>query len=141
MRKILVPVLSLVCVVLVAVAFGISAQTVATRVDSTNFGNYYQLVFERGFNAYAIVSFVCFVAAAALLVVCLIPTKIRKFVLPVDALAFIAAGVFTLLAPKAALEKITPNGTLTATAVLLIVAGVLVCGLTCLAFNKKKEAK
>lgn len=141
MRKILVPILSLVCVVLVSIAFGISAQTVATRIDDSNFGNYYQLVFERGSNVFALVSFICFVAAAALLVVCLIPTKFRKFVLPVDGAAFIAAGVFVLLAPSKAVEKITPNGTLTATAVLLIVAGALVCCMAALAFLGKKEAK
>ena len=141
MRKILVPVLSLVSVVLVAIAFGISAQTVATRVDGSNFGNYYQLVFQRGSNVFALVSFICFVAAAALLVVCLLPTKFRKFVLPVDAAAFVAAGVFTLLAPSKAAEKITANGTLTATAVLLIVAGAVMCCLTLLAFLGKKEAK
>ena len=141
MRKILVPVLSLVCVVLVAIAFGISAQTVATRVDGSNFGNYYQLVFERGSNAFAVVSFVFFVVAAVLLLVCLIPTKFRKFVLPADAASFIVAGIFVLLAPGKAAEKITANGTLTATAVLLIVAGAVMCGLTALAFLGKKEAK
>lgn len=141
MRKILVPVLSLVAVVLVAIAFGISAQTVATRVDDSNFGNYYQLVFERGSNAFAVVSFVCLVVAAVLLLVCLIPTKFRKFVLPADAALFVVSGVFVLLSPSKAVEKITANGTLTATGVLLIVAGVVMCCLTLLAWLGKKEAK
>ena len=141
MRKILLPILSLVAVILVSIAFGISAQTVATRVDGSNYGNYYQLVFERGSNVFALVSFICFVAAAAVLVVCLVPTKFRKFVLPIDAAAFIAAGVSVLLAPSKALEKITPNGTLTATAVLLIVAGAVVCCMAALSFLGKKESK
>lgn len=141
MRKILIPVISLVCVILVAIAFGISAQTVATRVNGSNFGNYYQLVFERGSNVFALVSFICLVVGAALLVVCLIPTKFRKFVLPADAIALLASGIFVLLAPSKAAEKITATGTLTATAVLLIVAGALVCGLTVLAFLGKKESK
>ena len=98
MRKILVPVLSLVAVVLVAIAFGISAQTVATRVDDSNFGNYYQLVFERGSNAFAVVSFVCLIVAAVLLLVCLIPTKFRKFVLPADAALFVVSGTVYRLA-------------------------------------------
>ena len=141
MRKILVPVLSLVCVILVSIAFGISAQTVATRVDGSNFGNYYQLVFERGSNVFALVSFICLVVGAVLLVVCLVPTKFRKFVLPAGSAVLVASGVFALLAPSKAAEKITANGTLTATAVLLIVAGALMCCLTLLAFLGKKESK
>ena len=141
MRKILVPVISLVCVILVAIAFGISAQTVATRVDGSNFGNYYQLVFERGSNVFALVSFILLVVGSALLVVSLIPLKFRKFILPVCAAVFVACGVFVLLAPGSAPEKVTATGTLTATGVLLIVTGALECCLTLLAFLGKKESK
>ncbi|MDY6275958.1 MAG: hypothetical protein SPL75_00505, partial [Bacilli bacterium] len=82
MRKILLPILSLVSVILVAIAFGIAAQTAATRVDGSNFGNYYQLVFERGSNVFALLSFILLVVGSVVLVFCLIPTKFRKFVLP-----------------------------------------------------------
>lgn len=144
MRKILIPVISLVCVILVAIAFGISAQTAVTGVyNNQNYGNYYQLVFERGSNVFALVSFICLVVGAALLVVCLIPTKFRKFALPVDGAALVAAGVFALLAPKHldTVHTVQATGSLIATGVLLIVAGALVCGLTVLAFLGKKESK
>ena len=141
MRKILLPILSLVCVVLVSIAFGIAAQTAGTRVDGSNFGNYYQLVFERGSNAFALVSFILFVVASAALLVCLVPTKFRKFVLPADAALFIAAGVFMILAPKHAEEAITATGSMTSTAVLVIVTGGVLCLMTILSFLGKKEAK
>lgn len=143
MRKILLPILSLVCVVLIAVAFGIAAQTAATRVDGSNFGNYYQLVFERGSNVFALVSFICFVLATVCFVVCLVPSKIRKFALPVDAVLFIVAGVFMILTPSHAKDvaALTVTGTMIATYVLVIITGAIVCGLSLLAFTGSKESK
>ena len=143
MRKILLPILSLVCVILVAVAFGVAAQTAATRVDGSNFGNYYQLVFQRGSNVFALVSFILFVVAAALLVVVLVPSKIRKFLLPADAALFVAAGVFMILAPKHASDvgPLTVTGSMTAVAVLVIVTGAVLCLMSVLSFLGKKESK
>ncbi|GEM_PF-2841246 len=143
MRKILLPILSLVSVILVAIAFGIAAQTAATRVDGSNFGNYYQLVFERGSNVFATLSFVFLIIATVALVVCLIPFKFRKFVLPGASVLFILTGVFMILAPKHAsdVSPLTVTGSMTATAVLLIVTGAVLCLMTVLSFLGKKESK
>ncbi len=143
MRKILLPILSLVSVILVAIAFGIAAQTAATRVDGSNFGNYYQLVFERGSNVFALLSFILLVVGSVVLVFCLIPTKFRKFVLPVGSVLLIVSGVFMILAPKHAQDvaPLTVTGSMTATAVLVIVAGAVLCLMTVLSFLGKKESK
>ena len=143
MRKILLPILSLISVILVAIAFGVAAETAATRIDGSNFGNYYQLVFERGSNVFALLSFIFLVAGAALLVVDLVPSKIRKFILPCNAALLIAAGVFMILAPKSAQDvgTLTVTGSMTAVAVLVIVAGALVCLMSVLSFLGKKESK
>ena len=143
MRKVLLALFSLVNVVLVSVAFGITAQTAVTNNQDAGFANYYQLVFERGSNPFALVSFILLVAGAAVLLVCLIPTKFRKFVLPVDAALFIAAGVFMLLAPHHVdtNQTLTVTGSMTAASILVLVAGGISCFECVLEFLKKKEAK
>lgn len=140
MRKILLPVISLVNIILVSIAWGLGAQTAATRVDSSNFGNYYQLVFERGSNAFAVVSFICFIVASVLILFCLIPSKVRKFVLPACAAALIATGVFMLLTPGGVKDvgALTTTGSMVATAVLVLVAGGLACCQSALALTEKK---
>lgn len=141
MRKFLLPLLSLVNIVLLAVVFGVAAQNVGTRVDGSNFGNYYQLVFERGQNLFALISFICLVVGGFFTLVNLLPLKARKFTSVFHALVVIASGVFMLLGANKALEKITVSGSLVAIAVLMFVAGFVSILMALLEFSKKSEAK
>ena len=143
MRKILLPILSLVNVVLIAVAFGVAAETCVENVNGSGFANYYQIVFNRGSNVFALLSFILLVVGSALLIVNLVPSKIRKFLLPAQAACFVATGVFMLLAPGKIdyAHKLSTTGSMTAVAVLVIVAGALSCLMSVLSFMGKKESK
>lgn len=140
MRKFVLPLLSLVNLVLLAVVFGVSAQCIGTRVDGSNFGNYYQLVFERGSNILALVSFILLVLGGLFTLVNLIPFKARKFTSIAHAAMTIGSGVLMLLAVTKTAEKVTVSGSLVAVSVLLFVAGFMSILMGLLEFTKK-EAK
>ena len=144
MRRILVPILGLVSLVLLGIAFGLASLSIATRVASdTVVGvSYYQAVWQGdNLNALNIVGFflLCF---APLFVLCgLLPLKVRKFILIGAALVSIAAGVFILILPNfyfgSEVSKYSVNGGLIATGVLAIVAGALECLGALLDFKKE----
>jgi len=137
MRKFLLPLLSLVNIVLLAVVFGVAAQCVGTRVDGSNFGNYYQLVFQRGQNVFALLSFIFLCAGAVLVLFNLIPSKARKVSLPLNAAFLIASGVLMLLSIGKTLEKVSISGSLIAISVLMMVAGLVTLMMSVIEFTKK----
>lgn len=130
MRKILIPVLGLVSLILIGIAFGLASLSIATRVanDSVVGVSYYQAVWQSDSrNALNIVGFFLFCFAPAFVLVGLLPLKFRKYVLCGAAVISIAAGIFVLLLPTFyfgnVMSKYSTNGGLIATGVLLIVAG------------------
>jgi len=140
MRKVLLPIMSLVCLILSCIVFGIAAQTaVRTVLGEYPLGNFYQLVWERGSNVLAQLAFWFFLASVVLMIFNAIPTKIRKWTLLANATLFIAAGVLMLVCPKklvSALE-VEATGNLIAIGVLTICAGAVTGVMTALEVTKK----
>ena len=144
MRKILVPILGLLSLVLLGIAFGLASLSIATHtISNTVVGvSYYQAVWQGEYmTALNVIGFFLLCFAPAFVLVGLLPFKFRKFVLCGAALAAIVAGVFILLTPAqyfgADVNKYTINGGLIATGVLVIIAGVLECLAALLDFKKE----
>ena len=144
MRKILVPILGLLSLVLLGIAFGLASLSIATHtLSNTVVGvSYYQAVWQGdNKSALCIVGFflLCFGALATL--VGLLPLKVRKFIVCGAALLSIVAGIFILLTPNFYFgdlaSKYTVNGGLIATGVLVIVAGALEALAALLDFKKE----
>lgn len=130
MRKILIPILGLVSLILIGIAFGLASLSIATRIapDSVVGVSYYQAVWQSdNLNALNIVGFFLLCFAPALVLVGLLPLKARKFILCGAAIVSIIAGVFVLLLPGlyfgSEASKYSTNGGLIATGVLVIIAG------------------
>lgn len=140
MKKILSPIINLISLILVGVAFGLgglSAAHIASASHTStegNMGTYYQLVWSvEHKSVLAIVGFFLLCVGAFLLLVVFLP-KIRKFVAPLAGGMLIAAGVIALLMPARIQPTLTVENQpgLIAMAVLLFVAGgfsLIVCAL------------
>ena len=129
MRKFLLPVINIVNLILVGIAFALGGNTAAYTPSGTErapLGNYYQLVWNKP-EVLGVVAFFLFVVGVFFLLVTLIPFKARKFVALCDGAMLIASGVLTLgLASNVAGTLGASNsGSLIALCVLLIVAGGL----------------
>ena len=130
MRKFLLPVINIVNLILVGIAFALGGNTAAYSPAGTErvaLGNYYQLVWNNP-QPFGVVAFFLFVVGVFFLLVTLVPFKARKFVACLDGAMLVAAGVLTLsLAGTVANETLgyTNSGSLIAVAVLMIVAGGL----------------
>lgn len=144
MRKFLLPVINLVNIILVSIAFGLGANTAVTGTDNyTARGNYYQLIWERSFNPVAIFGFFLFIFAVALVLVNFLPLKVRKFVTLLTGAAFIATGVIFLRTPYLSISMTNGEvtGSLIAMAVLVFVAGALSLLMSVIEFLPAKESK
>ena len=136
MRKFLLPVINIVNLILVGIAFALGGNTAAYSPADTErvaLGNYYQLVWNNP-QVLGVVAFFLFVVGVFFLLVTLIPFKARKFVACLDGAMLIASGVLTLgLAGTVANPSLgyTNSGSLIAVAVLMIVAGGLAVLMAC----------
>ena len=148
MRKFLLPIINLVNVVLVSIAWGLSGKTAvidAARSDAAS-GNIYQVIWEgqvstHNVNAMGIVGFFLFILACALMLMAFIPFKARKFTTCLGGLSFIAAGVLFLNAPwhaARAIYKPELTGAIIAIAVLLFIAGAFSLVMSIIEFLEKK---
>lgn len=151
MRKFLIPIINLVNVILVTIAFVLgntSAATTSYSGTSSDLPRYYHLIWNAAdkTNVLGIVGFFVLIFAAVLMLINFIPFKGRKCVAGVAGAAFIAAGVLILKTPAAAdlgpvvLGSLELSGALIAMAVLVIIAGALSLVMTVLDLTAK-EAK
>lgn len=146
MKRILSPIINLVSLILVGVAFGLAGLTAATQGNKAegSAGSYYTLVWNpygpelKTHNVLGIVGFFLLCVAALVLLVAFLP-KIRKFVAPVGGLMLIGAGVLALLTPKQVNPLLTNKPGLIAMAVLLFVAAAFELVITALEFMDKGE--
>ena len=141
MRKFLNPIINLVNVILVTIAF-ILGNSLAIEADNMN-QTYYELVWTNAdkANIIGIVGFFVLIAAALLMLVNFLPMKARKFIAPLTGLMFIAAGVLFLKTPGAADQTFTNpelTGALIAMAVLVFIAGAFSLLMTVIDFTAKK---
>ena len=151
MRKFLLPIINLVNVVLVSIAWGLSGKTAvidAARSDAAS-GNIYQVIWEgevasHNVNAMGIVGFFLFILACVLMLLAFIPFKARKFTTCLGGLSFIAGGVLFLNAPwhaARAIYKPELTGAIIAIAVLLFIAGAFTLVMSIIEFFEKKTQK
>ncbi len=143
MRKFLSPVINLVSLILVGIAYGLAGITAAKVVDKTSMGNYYQLVWQNPV-ALNIVGFFLIIVGTVALIVTFVP-KCRKASGPLTVALLIAGGVLALLSPEnvqktvgGALPVYNQPG-LIAMAVLLFVAAFFVAVETCLEFAPEEK--
>ena len=148
MRKFLLPIINLVNVVLVSIAWGLSGKTAvidAARNDAAC-GNIYQVIWEgeaaaHNANAMGIVGFFLFILACALMLISFIPSKPRKFFTCLGGLSFIASGVLFLNAPwhsARAIFKPELTGAIIAIAVLIVIAGAFMLVMSIIEISEKK---
>lgn len=145
MKRILSPIINLVSLILVGVAFGLAGLTAATQANKAESpaGSYYQLVWNRTgdplhHSVLALVGFFLLCVGAAVLLVVFLP-KLRKFLAPAGGLMLIGAGILALLTPQSVNPSLTNKPGLIAMAVLLFVAGAFELVITALEFLDKSE--
>ena len=150
MRKFLSPILNVINLILVSIAWGLSGQSaVLETVGHTEVGkgNIYQVIFMGTKpNVLAIVGFGLLCLACLALLVAFLPLKARKFVACVEGLSFVGAGVLFLIGsvpPHYDCSIVEPklSGALIAICVLLFVAGLFSVIMAALDFTAKKESK
>lgn len=132
MKKFIIPVINLVCLVMSAVIFGLGANSAVYIIgSSTGAGNWYQLVWTipETLSVIAVLGFFLFIAAVALCLFAMIPFKFRKFVEVCVAGLFIAAGVMFLLTPGAIYGANVDYKT--ASLITMVVLAFVSGGLTC----------
>ena len=145
MRKILIPVITLVSLILLGIAFGLGSLEAASNAAGNSIGNYYSLVWLKtsaGRNALNIVGFFMLCVGTLGTLVFLLPIKGRKFAFICLGALLIVSGVFALLMPSnlAKAFEITAKaeGGLIAMAVLEFVAGGLLLLNSALEFTAKE---
>ncbi len=98
MRKFLSPIINIISMVLVGIAFGLAGLSAAHGAGDSNIGCYYEQVWNTNNNVMAIVGFFLLCVGAFMLLVVFLP-KIRKFTALLAGALLIAAGVFALMTP------------------------------------------
>ena len=147
MRKFLLPIINLVNLILVSIAWGLSGKSAILDAGNNDLacGNMYQVIWEgKTGNAIGIVAFFLFIVGCALTLVAFLPVKWRKFVSCGAGAAYIAAGTLFLLSPKGydyAIVKPELTSAFIAICVLILIAGAFSVGMACLEFLSKKESK
>ena len=148
MRKFLSPILNLINLILVSIAWGLSGQSAvkdAVVESHPVAGNMYQVVWMGSkANILGIIGFLLFCVACFGLLVAFLPLKARKFVACLNGLMFAGAGVLLLLAPKfydAGSGKFELTGAFIAICVLILVAALVSLCMAALDFTAKKESK
>ena len=149
MRKFLLPIINLVNIILVSIAWGLSGKTaVLEKVNhqSTPKGNMYQIVWMNAdkVNIIGIIAFFLFCVACFLTLVAFLPLKVRKFVVCLGGLMYVGSGVLFLLSPNYQSAKIYEpelTGAFIAFCVLILVAGALSLLMAAIDMFAKKESK
>ena len=147
MRKFLLPIINLVNIILVSIAWGLSGKTAvidAGRGDQAC-GNLYQVVWMgTKFNIIGVVAFFLFCVACFATLVAFLPVKVRKFVACLGGLMYVGSGVLFLLAPKFydySMIKPELTGSFIAICVLILVAGAFSLLMAAIDMFAKKESK
>ena len=147
MRKFLLPIINLVNLILVSIAWGLSGKTAvidAGRNDQAC-GNIYQVIWMgKNANIIAIVAFFLFCVACLLTLFAFLPVKVRKFTTCLGGLMYVGAGVLFLLSPKFydyGMIKPELTNALIAICVLILIAGALSLLMSVIDFFAKKESK
>ncbi len=142
MRKFLSPVINLVSLILVGIAYGLAGITAAKVVDKVSMGNYYQVVWHNPVTL-NVVGFFLIIAGTVTLIATFIP-KCRKCTGILTVLLLVAGGVLALLSPEQVqnlsngLPSYNQPG-LIGMATLLFVASFFVAIETCLEFVPEEK--
>lgn len=140
MRKFLSPIINLVSLVLVGIAYGVASITAAFDASKAPAGNYYQLVWSNtSNNVLNIVGFFLFIAGTALLLLVFFPGIVRKCSSFLSAGLLIAGGVLALTSPARINPSFTVQPGLIGFAVLAFVAGGFSLIIFLLELLSKKE--
>ena len=140
MRKIISPIVNLVSLILVGIAYGLAGLTAANDVAGNGVGSYYQLVWGN-INTFNLVGFFLMIAATVFVFLTFIP-KGRKFIAILTGGLLIAAGVMALYAPAQVAQNhlpLTNQPGLIGMAVLLFVAGGFSLIISALEFALSKK--
>lgn len=123
MRKIISPIINIVSLILVGIAYGLAGITAAYDAADNSVGNFYQLVWDNP-NAFSLVAFFLMIAATVAVLFVFIP-KGRVVTSILTAGLLIASGVMALMVPGkvATVNPLTNQPGLIGMAVLLFVAG------------------
>ena len=151
MRKFLLPVINLINLILVSIAWGLSAakENDSALIDAgrNDFGcgNLYQVVWGGSHaNVIAIIAFFAFILGCVLMLAAFLPIKARKFIACAEGLAFVAAGVLFILSPKTydyEIAEVEFTGRFIAIIVLILIAGAFSLLMSAIDFTGKKESK
>jgi len=152
MRKFLLPIINLVNVILVSVAWGLTGKTALVdqgNVKYPNLGNFYEVIWDGqakngNVNVLGVISFFIFILGCALMLVAFLPVKWRKFVSCGEAVCFLASGIMFFIMPKhTARPYVDPklSAAMIAVAVLVVIAGAFAGAMAALEFLGKKESK
>lgn len=150
MRKFLSPILNVINLILVSVAWGLSNQPGAVYDAARNnapCGTFYQIVWGgESANILAIIAFFLFCVACFAMLVTFLPLKVRKFIACAQGLMFIGAGVLLFLAPNpkfydSLIFEPKLSGAYIAMLVLILVAGAFSLCIAAFEFLGKKESK
>lgn len=151
MRKFLLPVINLINLILVSIAWGISAakENDSAIIDAGNkdvgCGNLYQVVWGGSHaNILGIIAFFAFILGCVLMLAAFLPIKARKFIACLEGLSFVGAGVLFILSPKTydyPIVKAELTGRFIAIIVLILIAGAFSLLMSVIDFTGKKESK
>ena len=150
MRKFLSPILNVINLILVSIAWGLSNQSGAVYDAARSnepCGTFYDIVWTGAKpNILGIIAFFLFCVACLAMLLAFLPVKARKFIAGIGGLMFIGAGVLLFLAPnpkfyyRSILEP-KLSGAYIAMLVLILVAGAFSLCITVLDLTAKKETK
>ena len=147
MRKFLSPIINLLSLILVGIAYGLAGITAAHNVNGTSIGNYYQVVWQNP-NSFSVAGFFIIILATVFVIALFIPklykiTGAVTFTGTVTAGLLITGGVFALLTPAKLQEgyalPVTNQPALIGLAVLLFVAAFLSVIIVCLEFLPEEK--
>ena len=151
MRKFLLPVINLINLILVSIAWGLSAakENDSAIIDAANkdvgCGNLYQVVWGGSHaNILGIIAFFAFILGCVLMLAAFLPIKARKFIACLEGLSFVGAGVLFILSPKTydyAIVKPELTDRFIAIIVLILIAGAFSLLMSVIDFTGKKESK
>ena len=147
MRKFLLPIINLVNLILISIAWGLSGKTAIIDAGNGDYacGNMYQVIWQgKEANPIAIVGFFLFIFGCAAMLAAFIPAKWRKFVSCGAGALFIASGVLFLCSPKTydyPIAKPELTSAFIAICVLILIAGAFSLAMSALEIFEKKTLK
>ena len=144
MRKFLLPIINLVNLILISIAWGLSGKTAIIDAGNGDYpcGNMYQVIWQgANANPVAIVGFFLFIFGCAAMLAAFIPAKWRKYVSCCAGALFIASGVLFLCSQKTydyPIAKPELTSAFIAICVLVLIAGAFSLAMSALEFFQKK---